>query len=346
MANTYAETILLEARAKLAQRSEKKFEQRRDLSNIYNVFKSGQDWIPNLEAIKEATTQATKIEYLDKITFTDGTTKTCSPSGDVGGSQIVDVSWAQKVRTIKVNEKQHDGNDYKMAEALANLIEQMEMDIWNGAAGMEVLMLAFLEANRTQVNAIDGSNSENTWFGTPNFYAQTANANLDRFYNYLLSDMQLNNYNAPIWDIHDTLWNAEVANYASQGTANSVNTAFQFDGFDRVMSNFVAPAGYFKSTHYVIPDGGVSSLYWNEPINRRGATGADGKIWTVQQSMMRPDVTYDLFIDTACADTTSDGGSKQDLVHTYEFTINYAFVNQPITNTGETAIFKYNVANA
>jgi len=348
MAN-YADSVLLEARLKLQERAQRKFEQRREISSLYDMFKAGQEYIPALERIRQSSQQATSIKYLKKMTFTDGSDKSCNPSGDDNDSGDVDLTWVPKKRTIKVSEKRMFNNEYSAAEDLANKMYQMELDMFNGASGLESVMVAFLEANKTQVNAIEGSNSVNTWNGAGlGDYVETANADIARFYNYLRADMLLNNYNAqvePIWDVHDAIWSADVANYAAQGTANSVNTAYQFDGFPRITSNFINPAGYFASTHYVVPNGGVAALFWNNPLNRQGRVSGDAE-WTTMQSMFRPDITYDVYIKTGCEDTTAIGGAKQDYVTEYEFSFEYALVAQPITNAGETPIFKYQVAKA
>ena len=55
---------------------------------------------------------------------------------------------------------------------------------------------------------------------------------------------------------------------------------------------------------------------------------------------------FDTLTTYGCADTTSDGGAKQDLVTNIEFTLNYAPVTQPFSVANESAIFKYVNLNA
>jgi hypothetical protein len=347
MANTYASSVLLEARAKLAGFPQEKFEQRKNLSKITPVFLEGQNMIPDLAAIKEAKTQETKIEYLKATDATLITTKSCAPSGEVGGSGIATVSWNQLGFVAKSNSKQHDGNEYKQAEALSNLLFQLEADFWwKSGTSMEALQYAYLEANRTTVNAISTSGvSRNDWVGAAAYTVDVTNANRDEFYNLALSDMQLNNYSGMINDVFNTGWGQDQRFWAAQGAGNSTNTQFQYQSgmFKYAPSNLIVPSGYYNSVHYLIPEGGVAMITWNDPQNRRRKVSGSNE-WTTMQSRFFPGVTFDVFITEACADTTDDGGGKQDLVATYEIVCNYAFVKQPMT-TG-TPIFKYSVTTA
>lgn len=343
--NTYLETVLLEARIIAQEMVQKKFNLRPPLTRIHEAFLAGRDYVTgengeSLDELRQAPTQATKVKYLTKMNFTTTNEKTCNPDGDVGGSDSLNVTWVELVKTIKIREKQFAGNEITLIRALANYMYQLEVDMFMGSNSLNSAMLAYLEANRTQVNALSAGGAKNVWEGTPDFHVAVANGDLNRFYNYLLSDMAMNNYNAPFFDIHNTGWLSEVAHYAEQGTANSVNTAYQFDGVTRLPSNLIVPGGYDFSTHYIVPEGGVAVLFDNERLNREGRVSNNSGIWTTQQSMLVPDVTFDVFIKEACADTTTYGGGKQDLVRDIEFTTNYALLKQPVA-TNETPIFKY-----
>jgi hypothetical protein len=345
MANTYAATVLQNARLWLNDNYNKKFEERPTLTQILDVFVAGQSAIPKLDAIRKATTQTTQIMYKTRKAFTIGSSKSCSPSGETGGSAVTNVTWVQKNFVVKHQSKKYAGNELDAAAGLASDLFEGEKSFWFGATGMDAALLAYLEANRTQINVNSDGAGHNTWAGTPDFFMDVANADRSRFYNWLISEMARNNYDAPFWDIHDTMWYADVANYAAQGTANAVNTAYQFDGVTRKKSNLIVPSGYYDSTHYIIPEGGVAILDWNEGINLRGDIAGD-KEWLTYQSKFFPGFTFDLFIKNSCADTTDDGGTTQDKVIDYEFTLNYALVKQPMSVANETPIYKYQVRSS
>jgi hypothetical protein len=339
MAN-YADTVLQNARAKMTEMLNEKFEGRPRHTELIEAFmQTSSLTLPNLADIREATTQTTQTMYAKKTAYTVNTGKSCSPSGEQGDSGIVNLTWNNRNVVVSISEARHDGNEYKMAEALAIELMNAEKDLFKGATGsVDAVILAYLEANRTQVCA---SGTLGTFDGV-NFSLDYANANVADFYNYLYSDMQLNNYSGEFYDIFNTTWGAYAREQANQGEANATNTKFQYQmpfDFMGFSSNSITNAAGDLTTHYVIPAGGVAMLDWNDPKNRRGLESGDA-YWDTYQSKFMPGVTLDLFKKVACSDTSASGGSVQDLVHTYELSINFALTHAPLSTANETPIFK------
>jgi len=82
MANVYADTVLLAARAWIKEQDNKAFELRPVVSNIIEAYLLDREYtIPNLAAIKAATTQTTTAMYFKDKTFTIGTAKSNTLSG-------------------------------------------------------------------------------------------------------------------------------------------------------------------------------------------------------------------------------------------------------------------------
>jgi hypothetical protein len=350
MANTYSSTNLFNAREWQFDNMKEKFDQRREFTMVHKPFFEGQAQIPDLERIKAAYVQTTQVMYLPKKTFTVNNSKSCAPSGETASSGVATVSWNQYGFAIKQNKKQFQNNELTAIRALANDLFNAETTLWTGASGIEAAMVSYLNTNRTQVNKLSGTTgSKNTWKVTPNFYVETTNANRGQFWNYALHDMQLNNYDGKIWDIHNTWAGADINYYSAQGTANATNTQFQFAAnlpaqFDMAPTNLINAATYHDGIHYLVPEGGVASLFWNDPLNRTGEESEAGK-WYVMESMLHPGVWYDVFEKNSCSDTTDDGGTTQDSVTTWEFTINMGLTKQPMTGN-ETPIFKYQVLSS
>jgi len=344
MADTYALTVLQEARRKLSDAANKKFEMRPEITKIKPVFDSGRKWIPvgDLANLRESETRPTSIMYFQNADYTPATHKSCTPVGEVGATSKVALTWNQLVIPIKLQYKQHNGNEYKAAEVLQSLLWNLEKSMFlNPNTSLDAVLYAYLEANRTQVNAISAGGSFNTW-NAANFRVDVMQANKNRFYNFATPDMAMNNYSAPIWDVCNTSWLADYAHISNQGPNNSTNFSYQFSGYNVQNSNLVMPAGYYEAMHYLIPDGGVAIVFWNDKVNRDGKKSGNST-WGTFQSMMYPDVTYDLFTVDGCADTTADGGGRQDYVITYEFTITYAIAMQPLSTSPETPIFGYGI---
>lgn len=343
-ADVYADTVLQAARAFIKDENNKKFQLRPNFSKILEIFKKDREYtVPSLSAIRQASTQATTALYLKKKDFTINTSKSCTPTGEQSGSGKVDLTWVERGFTIYTSFKQHGGNEVSMARALSNDLFNAEASFWTGANGIDSLLLAYLEANKSGANA--GSSGT---FDATNDIMWIANSNKNRFYNLVTADMQMNNY-MPIYnDAHNTAWTAEQQYFVNQGAGNSVNTQFQFAGFEFMPSNLIVPgtigSNTYISTHYMVPDGGVAILDWNNPLNREGRVSGN-ESWGTFQSIFHPEFTFDLFKVTGCDNTTEDGGGTQDYTEKWEFTLTYALAKQPIAAAGETPIFKYGVAD-
>lgn len=346
MAN-YASTVLLAARAKQQEKYFRKFEGRPENSMLMDMFMKDRDLMfPDLGDIRQATTQTTTMLYPVKILRTIGSAKSCSISADVGDSGSVDLTWYTKTADVTVSEKRHHGNEYKMVETLAREMLDAEIDLWkNGAASMEVALLAYLEANRTQAAQATGTHF--TWDAV-NYNYDCAFADLSNFYNYLLDDLKLNNYTGEFLDAFNTTWGGYLRQQTNQGESNATNTKFQYlDPFDFVGydSNLITNGTSDLTTHYVIPQGGITILDWNDPVNREGKVSGE-KEWGLYESRLFPGLMLDLFTVTECADTTESGGGTQDFVHSYQIAFNYAIAKAPSSTVGETPIVKTNILSS
>jgi len=348
MANTYADTVLLEARLWQDDNVGKKFERRREMSKVTPVFLDGQKYVADVEKIKQAETQATSIMYLKQKDYTPITAKTCSPDGETGGSGKQSITWAKRGFEVKHELKKYAGNELKAMEAFAYNLYEGEASFWLQATGMEAIQIAYLEANRSQINGISaGNQSRNTWNGAADYFVEVANANRNRFYDYVQSDMILNNYSDVLWDVHNSWWRSDINYYSNQASANNVNTQFQFSpnsvgSFELAPSNLISPATYYDSLHYIIPQGGVVMLTWNEMLNREGAVSGDRQ-WTIAESKFYPGIFFDVFIKSGCSDTTANGGGTQDKVIDFEYILNYSLSKQPTVTAGDNPIYKYQI---
>lgn len=339
MADVYSSTVLQDARSWLKDEDNKKFELRPVKTFILPAFLREREFtVTNLGDIKAATTQATKAMYFTKKDFTINTSKTNSPSGEKSGTSIVTLTWAIKGFTVDLPSKQYDGNEVARMQGFAMSLYNAEKTFW---AKFDETLLAYLVANLSTVN--DGSEKDGSF--TTNTYTINYNAR-EQFYNIVDALMTMNDFGGEILDIHDTYWKKFVRHYAAQGAANDENLSYQFDGFTTYASNKIVPATSELTTHYIIPLHGVAIIDWNEPANVRRDTKGDGSYLGTYQSLFYPELTFDLFVTRAWGDTSSDGGSVQDLTDTFEFSLNYALTKQPFTEGGREAIYKYVVASS
>jgi hypothetical protein len=346
MAN-YADTVLQNARVKYTERLNNKFEGRPRHTEIIEAFMDSADrTLPDLSALREASTQTTQTLYKKKTAYTVNTAKSCSPTGEQGDSGVVNLTWVTRSVTISIAHERHAGNEYKMAESLSWELEKAEQDLFKGASGsIDAYLLSYLDTNRTQVNAISAAGiGHNTWDVT-NFNVDVANADITKFYNYAYDEMMLNDYSGRMLDIFNTTWGAYAREQANQGEANATNTRFQYQmpfDFAGFSSNSITPATGDLSTHYIVPEDGISMVFWNSPSNRQGIAENDFYKDTYQ-SIFMPGVTLDLYKKIACTDTSASGGSVQDVVDLYELTAQFAVISAPLSTANATPIFKYNI---
>ncbi len=342
-ANVYADTVLLDAQAFISNEKNKKFQTRPEFTKVMPVFMKDREFtIPNLAALRLSDTRPTEAMYLKKKDFTITTTgKTCAPTGETSGSAKIAVTFTSFQFEIVSSFKQHAGNQVSAQLALANDLWNAENSLWFGADGVDQYLLDYLETNKSGVN-----NGTSGTFDAVNDIMAITNSNKNLFYNLVTADMQMNNYSPIYNEVHNTAWTADQRFYVNQGGGNSTNTAFQFDGFEFYPSNLLTAGvigdNTYTSVHYVIPDGGVAILDWNDPLNRATKVQGD-KSWYTVESMVRPGFFFDVFKTETCADTTADGGSKQDSVTVWQFTLNIAVAKQPVPTALETTIYKYGV---
>ena len=330
-----AATVLQDARAFIIENNVRKFEQKRDFSNIINAYIADREYtIPGLASIRRASTQTTDALYIAKEVFADQGDKSCTPSGVAPSSAKVTVGWDKIVLTLALSEKVYDGNEISYQRAIADGIVQLEESMYDI---LEARLLTHLDANISTVN----NGGSGTFAGNT---MTIANADINRFYNLSRADMNLNNY--PVGDVfhvHDTMWGADRSFYLNQGSQNSTNTNFQFDGFNAFASNKITPGVGEESLGYLIPSMGVGILDWNTPVNVRGRVHGNDE-WTTFQSLIRPDFTLDVFLQRGCTDSTAAGGDVQDPTDLWEFTLNFAPVVQPTFAGDPGAIFRYAVS--
>jgi hypothetical protein len=338
MSNVYSATLLQDARAFILDENNKKFQLRPNMTDILSAFTKDREFtIPALDSIRKSTTQATKAMFLKKKDFTIKTDKACSITGETSGSGDVTLSWINRGVEIGNSFKQHAGNEVSMMKAFANDLYNAEVSLWDE---IDTYLLAYLETNKSAVN-----NGRSGLFTDDVMFIEQAKK--QRFYNMVAADMKMNNYNPRYSDVFDTYWLAEKQYFLNQGTGNSENLSFQQAlGFDdhatNLITNFAIGNNDVESIHYLIPTGGVAFLDWNDPLNVKGAVSGE-KAWGTYQSLLRPEFTFDLFKTTECADTSSIGGAKQDLVEKVTMSLNFSVAKQPVPTVDETPIYKYAV---
>lgn len=357
MANPFSDSVLLDARAKLSTDTQKMFEGRSPIEGALSMFLQSTKRTFSalqLERIRKSTQQPTRIEYLKNKAFAVYTTLTCDPSSQQSGSSIYTPTWYNRNASFYIDASQVMNNDFSLAEIMANELFNMEKSLFfmdeGNANSVNHFLLAYLAANKTQVNALPQSGYPNVWDPTPNFRVKVLKASEGRFYNLMNADMMLNKYlPTDLLELCNSYWVADEAYYAAQGPNNATNTAFQFLGAKPFISATLTPETGYKSKHYIIKNGGVGLASWtrNDKLTAEFANNIDGnKFFTTYQSVLFPELWLDLMIEKTCEDTTNDGGAPQTPVIKYTYNLNFAAMKQGLSVTDESPIFEYGILSA
>ena len=333
MAN-YANSVLLAAIGKVAPKFQAK-EFRRQFYGAHELFLKDVDYsVPNLAEIRASTLRTTTAKYLTKSSPTVGTTRACSPSGTVGDSGTVDLTWTPYVASITVSEKRHGNNYYSKVDALAAELEGVFQALHDD---IETDMIANLETNKTGVN--NGSAFMGTWDSVNDIY-EIAQASKTNYYNYIKTIMRENKYRGELYAVQNVAAMAVMDEQVAQGSGNSTNLQYNYTGLQFLESTALTVTSDYHILSYVAEPSSVGVLDWIEPLNRRGQIAGE-KEWTTMQDPFGFGWTWQVFYTRACADTSGSAGATQDLTETWEISIDLALVKAPLSTANETPIYKF-----
>ncbi len=166
---------------------------------------------------------------------------------------------------------------------------------------------------------------------------QVAPADVPFFLNDAKSIMQADDFSRNGLEvIGDAQLASFVSQYVNQGSGNSENTAFQFNGYTFTYSNTVATSAAAVSTGYIMPQGSVGMVAKVSPdaaANRQSMS--DGIRWSVEQSDLMG-LPMSLMVKDECDDVSAITGNADDtnaLVKKYQMGINVAIVTPYNTGT-------------
>jgi hypothetical protein len=316
------------------------FEGRLSDYSVYQAFRDNTSMLipaAELESAKKSSTRVTKIPVLNKIDFTIGDTRACTPGDQASTSAFVQPSYSTYVFDFFMTPSYNEDNyityqqefSHKLLQGLKKFGETIDVDA-----------VTFLEANLTQVNSsplfggIVGDTVGLSW------------AEREEFYKSIPSIMVRNDLSGNrVLDIANPEAQIMYDSIARQGAGNAVNTAYQISNFAPYRSNRVALDAGIAETHYLIPQGHIGTLSWI-PMDFKIGKGEGDNLWT---SVVDPvfGLTWALRYVYACSDLSAVSGGDPALtsafVEKFEFSIDIAFMTSYSSDTSS-AIFKYEIA--
>ena len=312
------------------------------LSN-YDVFKAFQDntaaLIPanELEMAKTSHSRVTKIPVLNKIDFTIGNTRSCTPADTAVTSAFVQPSYTTYKFSFHMTEAYNVDNyisyqrefAHKLIQGLKKFGETIDADA-----------LTFLDSNATQVNASP------LFGGIVGDVVTVAGAEKEEFYKSIPAIMRRNDLSGDrVLDIANPEAQIMYDSIARQGAGNAVNTAYQISNFAPYRSNTIDAGVGNTELHYLVPQGHLATLSWI-PYEYKVGKGEGDNLWG---SIVDPifGLTWAMRYVYECADLSAVSGGynqmKTAFVEKFELSIDIAFMTSYSSDTSS-AIFKYEIA--
>lgn len=259
-------------------------------------------------------------------------------TGARGDSLEVPVTWQSSVDTFSISIKQYDNNLLSFEEAWAT---EMQNAAYNILIDLESKFIASLTAGRTQVN-VGGVNG--TFNSTDNVMELLA-SDKDYFYQQIQANMNQNLYKGRIAVIVDSLAAIFGARQANQGTGNATNLGWQFNNMNVVQSTSAILDGLtntYTGAAIAFPMDSAGIVPWIPKQNRKAldpvkAMSELGDFGSINIPVYddKGGVKYNLPMALHAyaqrADTSSNNGSKQDVLIQVEASLDTAYVDAPLS---------------
>lgn len=316
------------------------FEGRLSNYDVYKAFQSNTAMlIPanELEAAKTSHSRVTKIPVLNKIDFTIGNERACTPADTAITSAFVQPSYTTYTFSFHMTPSYNSDNyfeyqkefSHKLIQGLKKFGETIDGDA-----------LTFLDSNASQVNASP------LFGGIVGDVVTVSAAEKEDFYKSIPSIFRRNDLSGDrVLDIANPEAQIMYDSIARQGAGNAVNTAYQISNFAPYRSNTIDAGVGNTELHYLVAEGHLGTLSWI-PMDYKIGRGDSDSLWS---SIVDPifGLTWAVRYVYDCADLSAVSGGYNQLtsafVEKFEFSIDIAFMTSYSSDTSS-AIFKYEIA--
>lgn len=331
-------TALNEYRQKYQLSALDKFENRNSGYGLLQLAKNDTSNLISAQTLIRArgTAERTeKIPVLQKITYSPGSTRSCTGETQDTTSALVTVSWTTITGGFHMVPSQYDNNEIAYVEDFKHKLYHLER-AWAAAIDTAIY---------TKLNTVKST----TFTATDAPYAFSSNviqipqADKGTYLNELYQSMWQDDYVGPFNIVGTPQLMACNSYLRAQGPANDENTVFQFGDFDFFYSNRVSKSTGAHSTFFVMPKGSVAVLDWVDPDSRAGRRISESNYWTTFNMPMLG-MTAGLHVQMACADNASTYGTglEASVTENYNFSMDYALIT-PYISAGASPIFKADI---
>jgi hypothetical protein len=278
--------------------------------------------------------RVTKVPVLQKITYTPGSTRSCTGATQGTTSALVTVTWVTWTCGFDMIPSQYQNNEIAYVEDFKHKMFHLERKL---AVDLEGAIYTKLDTVKST-----------TFTATDAPYPFTANvvtipnAAKSTYLNEIYQSMYADDFNGPFNIVGSPALMSANAFYNNQGAGNSVNTMFQFGDFNFDYSNRVTKSSGAESTFFVMPYGSLAILDWIDPDSRFGNRISETNYWTTVDLPI-VGLKAGLHVQAACADNSGlSTGLDASLTENFNFSLDYALIT-PYISAGAGPIFKADI---
>lgn len=301
------------------------------------LVSNGVSMIENYQTAKTSIDRVIEMNFKNRTSRALGGAPSHTHTGAQGDSSIVTPTWTPYTDKFVSTLKEANNKIYTPDELFIDKLQNLYI---NFSEGLEAVSSAFLFSNRTQVGA---SAVGATWDNTDYVYKITATTDGTKAISIMKMVMDLAKYQGTAFDVvFDPIAWVEFESQINQGTSNSTNTAYQFNGVNFLLDPLLTAAGaglvgaYSKGFWLAVPQGMAGAMPW---IDQQQTQGVETTVSTFTNAINPIDgVKLGIHTYETNIDGTSLGGQVQDVGTELQATVYTAFEVAPDSTSGASPV--------
>jgi hypothetical protein len=337
---SFSSSNLVAAQAKLSEQFTKSEWREKVLPTLTLGLDNGDPLIPGATELRKREDRPVYGYATKRSSNALLTQRTATHTGQRPDSYQIPFTWATYAQTFSISLKMMDTNVYGFDTAMQTGIKNCILDIHSQ---IETDAVNNLLTYKTQV-AVANPIGTRVPYNAANRAYEIAAGDSKQFYQLAKTVMKMNRYNDPTFDIlssASTIVNSDF--YASQGTGNAQNTAFQYAGMNPVLATDLTDANYANGVALVMPKYTFCLIPWIPKQNRQGYGDYNSYVGGFG-SMMDPMGTgleFAVHGYSLRSDTTSQNGVAQDVEMQFEMSVDVAFAISPLSTANASPVFEF-----
>jgi hypothetical protein len=294
---------------------------------VLDLLTRNDEFIQDVNSVKTRDDRPTELHYLTRTKRTAGSSRAYNHTGTIDDTAKVTPTWTTKSDKFSISLKLLNKNLFGFNQVLANKFEQACMNVLEDK---ETEAIAYLMAGRaTQQPTITGIGT----FNATNDAVEIAAANATSFFQRVSKVMEKNYFSGQQIDvIVDSLLAIVAEQQMAQGSGNSTNLGYNWQGKTIVSSVELSDSDYANGCALVFPKGQVSALHWIPKENRQGEGDYNTYVGGYGTFEFMG-YTFAVHGYSQRADTSASNGDSQDVSMEFEVSLDTSYNKAPLSYT-------------